>query len=489
MLIYAVDLGTTNLKVALYDECLRRLALASKAVVYDTGEGRVEFDPLAIVADVIDLIGQCASLSGIETRPHRAVIVLTGQAESLVLARGDMAPVRPGISWLDSRASRESAEIEAEFTAAEGFRITGQPFPTSAWPASKLRWLGRHEPRSTDAARHVLMIKDYVQLHLTGVAAGESSTRAFSYFYDVAADAYWPAMVDFCGVELAKLPPIIAPGATVGPVLASVCAALPAAAGYTVNAGTLDHFASMAGAGAYCDSVVSESSGTVLSLSFIAPDWKFDPSVLVSFHRGLRREDMVCFDCADSGGVCLEWFKNNFYAGESYDWLESRLTARPDAPLFLPYLTGLNPPEYFKEATGAFVELTLRHDGIDMAYAVMEGIAHLLRSNIDYCEEHLLGEVKGIVSTGGGSASAFWSQLKADACDRVIVVPIETQSVCRGAAVIGLVEAGVLAGLHEAEALAPVSTRVYAPSHDAVHQARYERFQQLRDLLYAKEKG
>jgi sugar (pentulose or hexulose) kinase len=492
MLIYAVDLGTTNLKVALYDESLRRLALSSKAVSYDTRRDRVEFDPQAILADVIELIGQCAAESGIQTRPHRAVIVLTGQAESLVLLGADLAPVRPGISWLDSRASLQSAEIEAEFTAGEGFRITGQPFPAAAWPASKLRWLARHEPRSMEAARHVLMIKDYVQLSLTGVAAGESSTRAFSYFYDVAADAYWPAMLDFCTIEPAKLPPIIAPGTTVGPVSASVSAALPPAAGYTVNAGTLDHFASMAGAGAYSDSVVSESSGTVLSLSFIAPDWKFDPSVLVSFHRGLRRQDrqdIVCFDCADSGGVCLEWFKNNFYAGESYDWLESRLTARHDAPIFLPYLTGLNPPEYFKEAAGAFLELTLRHDGIDMAYAVMEGVAHLLRSNIDYCEAHLLGAVKGIVSTGGGSASAFWSQLKADACNRTIVVPVETQSVCRGAAVIGLVEAGVLAGIGEAESLAPVSTKVYTPSHDAVHQARYERFQQLRDLLYAKGKG
>ena len=114
MLIYAVDLGTTNLKVALYDESLRRLALSSKAVVYDTREERVEFDPAAIVAGVIELIGECASLSGIETRHHRAVIVLTGQAESLVLAGGDMAPVRPGISWLDSRASIQSAEIETE---------------------------------------------------------------------------------------------------------------------------------------------------------------------------------------------------------------------------------------------------------------------------------------------------------------------------------------------------------------------------------------
>jgi sugar (pentulose or hexulose) kinase len=487
MLIYAVDLGTTNLKVALYDESLRRLALSSKAIVYNTREGLVEFDPPAIVADVIELIGECASSSGIETRHHRAVIVLTGQAESLVLAGGDLAPVRPGISWLDNRASRESAEIEAEFTAPEGFRVTGQPFPTPTWPASKLRWLAHHEPRSVDAAQHVLMIKDYVQLSLAGVAAGESSTRAFSYFYDVTANAYWPAMLEFCGVELAKLPPIAAPGTTVGPVCASICEALPPAAGYAVNAGALDHFASMAGAGSYSDSVVSESSGTVLSLSFIASNWKFDSSVLVSFHRGLRSQDIVCFDCADSGGVCLEWFKANFYSSESYDWLESQLRARTrtvDAPIFLPYLTGLNPPEYSAEATGAFLGLTLRHDGIDMAYAVMEGVAHLLRSNIDYCEEHLLGNVDGVVSTGGGSASAFWSQLKADVCNRTIVAPIETQSVCRGAAVIGLVEAGILSDIHDAESLAPISTKVYTPSHGAMHRTRYERFQRLRDLLY-----
>jgi sugar (pentulose or hexulose) kinase len=358
MLIYAVDLGTTNLKIALYDEGLRRLALSSRAVVYDTRQERVEFDPSAIVADVIGLIGECAGLSGVETGRHGAVIVLTGQAESLVLAGGDAAPVRPGISWLDGRASRESAEIEAEFTARKGFRVTGQPFPAPAWPASKLRWLARHEPRSVDAARHVLMIKDYVQLKLTGVAAGESSTRAFSYFYDVAADAYWPQMLEFCGVEMARLPVVIAPGTTLGPVLAGIGAVLPPAAGYTVNAGALDHFASMAGAGSYCGSVVSESSGTVLSLSFIAPGLKFDPSVLVSFHRGLRGQDIVCFDCADSGGVCLDWFKNNFYGSDSYDVLESRLSARgraPGAPFFLPYLTGRNPPEYFKEAAGAFL--------------------------------------------------------------------------------------------------------------------------------------
>ena len=35
MLVYAVDVGTTNLKVVLYDEQLRRLAMASAPAVYD----------------------------------------------------------------------------------------------------------------------------------------------------------------------------------------------------------------------------------------------------------------------------------------------------------------------------------------------------------------------------------------------------------------------------------------------------------------------
>jgi sugar (pentulose or hexulose) kinase len=487
VLVYAVDLGTTNLKVALYDESLQRLALASTAVVYRTSGGRVEFDPSSVVADVLRLIGECAARSEADTRRHPATIVLTGQAESLVLAADDLTPVRPGISWMDGRASQESAEIEAEFTAAEGFRITGQPFPSATWPASKLRWLARHEPYSLAATRHVLMIKDYVQLCLTGVAAGESSTRGFSYLYDIGAGEYWPEMLDFCGVAPAKMPPVIAPGVSVGPVTARIRRELPPAAGYTVNAGILDHFASMVGTGSYSDSVVSESSGTVLSLSFIAPGWKFDPSVLVSFHRGLRDHDIVCFDCADSGGACLEWFKTNFYASESYDRLESKLAARgrtPDAPFFLPYLNGLNPPEYFKDATGAFLGLTLHHDGIDMACAVLEGVAHLLRSNLDYCQKHLLGDIGGIVSTGGGSAPAFWSQLKADACDRAVAVPVEMESVCRGAAVIGLTSAGILSSIHEAQSLAPISSTVYEPTGAALNQKRYEHFCRLRDLLY-----
>src|SRR6185437_3486513 len=116
------------------------------------------------------------------------------------------------------------------------------------------------------------------------------------------------------------------------------------------------------------------------------------------------------------------------------------------APVFLPQITGINPPDFLATARAAFVDLTLATDGTDLAYAVMEGVAHLLRSNVEYCAR-AVGPITTLVSTGGGTASRFWTQLKADVCNVRIEVPHEAESACRGAAVLGLVGAGLLGDL------------------------------------------
>ena len=66
-----------------------------------------------------------------------------------------------------------------------------------------------------------------------------------------------------------------------------------------------------------------------------------------------------------------------------------------------------------------------------MAYAVEEGVAHLLRRNVEYMAP---GSLHQIVSTGGGSASPFWNQLKAVVCGVDVIVPDEQEATCRGAA-------------------------------------------------------
>ncbi|GAA3604490.1 FGGY-family carbohydrate kinase [Microlunatus ginsengisoli] len=485
MLVYAVDLGTTNVKVVLFDEMLRRRAVAQAPAEYDRAGTRVEFDPVRLFEIVIDLIWQCARSFG-DTSAHRAVIAITGQAESFVLVDESGQPVRPGISWLDDRAGRQAAEMAERFDPGMAFRVTGQPEPSATWPAVKLRWLAEHEPASLSSAHAVLMIKDDLIRRLTGVMVGELTTRGFSYFYDVGAGSYWEEMLDFCSIDPGQLPGLVRAGLEVGSVRPAVRDRLPPAVdGYRVNAGALDHFCAMVGTGSYLDGSVSESAGTVLSLSMLAPHFSFDPASRISFHAGLRPAETLLFTGVDCGGAALDWFRRECLGGLPYDDLEQGLRGRrsAEAPFFLPYLTGVNPPDFFPDARGAFLGIELGHDRFDLAYAVEEGVAHLLRRNVDSLAAS--GDrICEIVSTGGGAASAFWSQLKSDVCGVDVLVPHEQEATCRGAAALALVELGVLADITDADRLSRPDVVRYRPSGDHRHERRYRAFEDYLDRLF-----
>lgn len=482
MLVYAVDVGTTNLKVVLYDDGLRRLATASAAAEYERGGDRVEFDPERLFDIIIGLIGECARVYG-NAGGHEAVIVLTGQAESLVLVDRHGDPVRAGMSWLDDRATAEVDELAAHFEPDDAFAITGEPSPSATWPAAKLRWLAKHEPASLRSARSVLMIKDEMVRRLTGNAFGEETTRGFTYLWDVPNGRYWDEMLDFCSIRGGVLAPVVPAGTEVGKVCEDVRRRLPPAVDYHVNVGALDHFCAMVGTGSYRTNSVSESAGTVLSLSMLAGDWTFSPKRRVSFHAGLRPGDVVLFNGIDAGGAALDWYRREALGNVAYDVLERELVSRDhhDAPIFLPYLTGVNPPDYYADAKGAFLELTLGHDRFDMAFAVEEGVAHLLRRNID---DFTLDSIREIVSTGGGAASAFWTQLKADVCGIDVLVPAEQEATCRGAAVLALVARGVLSDLEDADELARPPVSRFGATTSTLRSARYQRFGEYLDLLF-----
>ena len=198
----------------------------------------------------------------------------------------------------------------------------------------------------------------------------------------------------------------------------------------------------------------------------------------VSFHPGVRADETILFTCADSGGVCLAWFQENIATELPYEEFERELWVRGhrDAPLFLPYLTGVNPPDFVADARGAFLGLQLRHDRIDLAYAVMEGVAHLLRRNLDHFAEH--GQRAGsIVSAGGGTASRFWNQLKANVCGLDFRTPEEPEAACRGAAVLALVAAGALDSIDDTAHLHRPAERTSHPRDEAQSAVRYREFE------------
>ncbi|MFV0373616.1 FGGY-family carbohydrate kinase [Microbacterium sp.] len=448
---------------------------------------RVEFDAEEVFTTTVALINECTRDQ--PTGEAEACIVVTGQAESLVLLgrRGD--PIGPGVSWLDERSAGEAAEIAEHFGADAAFAVTGEPESVSTWPASKLLWVARHDPRLRDATTHVLMLKDYILFRFTGAVVGELTTRGFTYLFDVPGRRYWDAMLDFCQVDRAHLPEIVPAGTDIGDVLPAVEALLPPAASYRVNTGALDHFCAMVGTDSYRPGALSASAGTVLSLSMLPQSWTFDPSMKLSFHAGIRSDETVLFTCADSGGASLTWWES-VLGGVDFREVESVLTERDTrtAPVFLPYLTGLNPPDFNPAARGAFVDLGIEHDRFDLIFAVMEGVAHLLRRNLDDLATHG-HQAEEIVSAGGGTVSTFWNQLKADTCQVELRTPREPEASCRGAAILALAASGRIGSLEDTGHLYQPEVHSYRPRASETLRTRHLAFENALHRLYGNAHG
>lgn len=480
--IIAIDLGTTNIKAAAYTDDAKPLQLFSEKVTYTSKHHMVTFDPEQYFDIICRLIGKCFTVS--KTRRGPLQIVLTGQAESLVLLGTDDRPLMPGISWLDTRSLAQCKELERQFPPEISYPITGQPKIIPTWPITKLLWIRQNQPELFCKIHRILLLKDYIIFRLTGESVGEYSIYPFSCYFDLTKKTYWDDILSYIGIGKNLLPQLTAPCSIAGTILPSVSLALSLPPKTTVNVGTLDHFAGMIGTGNIRPGKISESAGTVSSIAaFSAEAPSADTGI--PFYCGPFKDSFIYLPVCESGGISLDWFKDEVLGGCSYQDLESgiKACALTDLPIFLPYVTGINPPDYHPGTSGVFYGLRISHNRFYMAAAVMAGVACLLKKNILHFEANHI-PVNQIISTGGGTHSVFWCQLKADITGKPLVVPDDAQACCLGSAMIASVNKGIYADFEQA-ALSCVRTKsIYTPSGSPVYQEIYDKFSHVYDSLF-----
>ena len=77
-----VDLGSTNIKAAIYDKEFNLIDRQSRPVNYIRDYGFVEFDAVKYYEDLVGLLADMMAANKVS---HVAQIAFTGQAESLVV--------------------------------------------------------------------------------------------------------------------------------------------------------------------------------------------------------------------------------------------------------------------------------------------------------------------------------------------------------------------------------------------------------------------
>lgn len=484
MNILAIDLGTTNIKVSVYSNQLSPLITLSENVIYQREHECVEFDPARYFDCIYSMMRSAASRAKAQNGEDIIQVVLTGQAESLVLLDKDKKPIRPAISWLDMRSRKECEELASVFDADTSYRITGQPEIIPTWPVTKMLWLRRHESEIFNQTAFYLLLKDYIIFRLSGRMAGDYSIYSFSCYYNITGKKYWREILDYCGIREEQLPDVLPPRTVVGTLLPELTDGTGGLTASTkINIGTLDHFAGMIGTGNIREGIVSESAGTVLSLATLVKEPVFSDSRL-PLNCGPFPDSYVLLPVCESGGFSLEWYKKTFQPDDSFIQINDAAAARDgaSAPVFLPYLTGINAPDFNESASGVFFGINAAHTRDDFSLAVMQGVACLLRKNIDYMERAGI-PVEKIISVGGGARSPLWTQIKADMTQKAFSIPENEEAACFGAAIIAAVDEGYIASFEDAAKEKVAIKRTFTPQENAQNENTYRVFTALYDAL------
>lgn len=427
-----IDIGTTSVKSGVFNEILEQKLSLTADYTLDAHGDIVEFDGekyWEIVKGELDKITATTKVDA---------LAVDTQCETLILTDDDGMPVRPAIVWLDNRAVEEAEIITKHFGHKKVYEITGQPEITATWPACKLLWVKRHEPEVWAKTKKVFLLEDWILYKMTGKFISEKTLQSSTIYFDIHKADWWTEMLDFIGVSKNMLPTIYSSAKKVGEYQ-----------GIQIVTGAIDQIAGAIGAGVVKEGIVSVMTGTTMVL-FLPSDTvpEYDEKSIVPCHYNY--DDKYCLlSWTPTAGMALKWFKNALcenYSFKELDVLASEVPAGSDGLTFLPYLCGSTMPKYNPSARASFTGLTTEHHRGHFVRAVMESVACMLKSNLEY-----LGiDVQEIRAMGGGATSPFWCQMKADMTGKRLVTLKNKETACLGSAILAGVGVGKFASVEEA---------------------------------------
>lgn len=453
-LYIGVDLGTTKIKVGIFDTSGCQRSLVSHEFYFANHPlGYLEFDADAYIKIVFESIKKSLTSSTVDTSKIRGMSIAS-QAQTFVLVGSDDKPIRPAISWLDIRAKKEAIQI------SELSRKTLNCETDAMASAPKICWIVNNEYEIFKQAKYVLLLPDYLTYKLIGRRITDVRAAESTGLYDRTKSKWIESLLDFCSLKKEMMSEVSLPGEVAGKLRPTIAEKLGLPPETIVAVGAMDQLAGAVGTGNVELGSGSISLGTALAIIVSAKaGQKVKNTVFVRPHPVKELDALLMY--VKTAGIVIRWFKENFADSLSYEDLFGRMANIPigsEGLKCVPHFNGTTTSKFDPSAQGVFSGVSLKHSKYHFARSIVEGLCFMISENLRNIAQSV-GEVKFMRAIGGGAKSDVWLQIIADSTGMQIDRPLIMEACCFGAAQFAMVADGVFKDIVE------VSTTLYKNEH------------------------
>ncbi len=485
--VLALDIGTSGVRAALFDERGEEIDGASVRRDYRSNSfaelGAADADLLLEqVTEALDDL----FLKRFESITRVELIAVSCFWHSLMGVNTSGAPTTPVFGWSDLRSDAAAAQLKTELDETSLHTRTGCRFHPSYWPAKLLR-LKHQETESFKQTERWLSFADYLSVRLFNETTASVSMASGTGLLNQWNCQWETDLLEFLGLNVEQLPIIASPGQTFQRLTDEYASRWPQLSEARLYPAIGDGAANNIGAG--CSSrkkagLMIGTSGAMRVLYAGEPPDKLSPGLWC--YRADRNRVLVGGALSD-GGNLHNWIKTELLADYGPEAFENELASfEPDAHglTVLPFWSGERSTGWNGAARGAIIGLTLRTRPIEILRAAMEAVAYRFALIARALGPHM--DEASIVCSGHAlSSSATWLQIIADVLGRPVGVSALPEASTRGAALLALEAAGKIQNIEEFSV--PVET-VFEPdwSRHLSYQAGLERQQEIYEQLIPK---
>ena len=491
MLLMGLDVGTTGVKAAVFDESgeMKGYGFEEYEVVCQK-PGWAEQDAERVFQAACRVMGEAAAQSG----GGIAAIGLSVQGDAVIAVDEHFRPVAPVQLGMDYRCRAESDAFAREFGEEWLFQKTGmRPHPLNS--LCKVRNFVQATPETDRKTARYMTYSDYMLSRLGAdepVIDHTMATRTMGV--DLKTLDWDDALLAAAGVDRARLSKPVPSGVQVGrldPMLAEALHISPRAMLVT---GGHDQPCAAVGAGVVRPDLALDSHGTaeVVSSAFDAPntsDAMFKGGFPCYAHAAAGM--YFTFSLNHTAGILYRWFVENFCQPDAQEaaqkgarLYEYVLSQSPDAPspvIALPYWSGKCTPNWNLAAKGLMIGMTMATTRYDEARAIVEALCFDLLENIEALKAAGV-RIESLRAVGGGARSPIGLQMKADVTGLSVHTLKVREAACLGAALLAGVAAGAYGSAREAASIVRLdATYEPRPGMHARYGERYALYRRLYD--------